>query len=87
LLIKQPVLTVGILASSLGVSFPAANKALQSLIHHRVVRERTGRARDRIYAAEEVLAVLGRPFGDSPNIALEHARRFLASGVGMDGKK
>jgi len=43
----------------------------------RVVRERTGYGRKRIFAIEEIIAVLARPLGEDPEIALEGARRSL----------
>lgn len=76
LLVRQPVLTANTLAASLDVSFPAANKALETWVGAGIVRERSGRARDRVFAAEEVLAILGRRFGDHPDLALDGIRSF-----------
>jgi hypothetical protein len=61
----------------LDVSFQAASNALNSLQRDQIVCERTGQGRNRIFAAEEVIAVLARPFGEDPEIALEGARRTL----------
>ena len=77
IIIRMPIITARILSEELGVSFQAASNALNALESKRVIRERTGHGRNRIFAAEEVIAVLARPFGEEPNIALEGARRRL----------
>ena len=77
IIIRMPIITARILSEELGVSFQAASNALNALESKRVIRERTGHGRNRIFAAEEVIAVLARPFGEEPNIALEGARRTL----------
>jgi Fic family protein len=74
-----PVLTTSLLSKELGVSFQAASTALSNLAKAGIVRERTGYARNRIFAAEEVIAILARPFGEDPEIALEGARHLLGS--------
>ena len=61
----------------LGVSFQAASNALNMLAKQHIVRERTGHGRNRVFAAEEVIAVLARPFAEDPEIALEGARQSL----------
>ena len=66
---------------NLGVSFQAASTALNSLQDKGIVHERTGYGRNRVFAAEEVIAVLARPFGEDPEIALEGARGKL----GLEG--
>ena len=50
---------------------------MNALESKHVIHERTGHGRNRIFAAEEVIAVLARPFGEEPDIALEGARRTL----------
>ena len=52
---------------------------LNALARQHIVRERTGHGRNRIFAAEEVIAVLARPFGEDPAIALEGARQSLGA--------
>ena len=76
-IIRMPVITAKILSEELGVSFQAASNALKALAGKHVIRERTGHGRNRVFAAEEVIAVLARPFGEEPDIALEAARRTL----------
>jgi len=76
-ILRMPIITARILADKLDVSFQAASNALNALEGKHVVRERTGHGRNRIFAAEEVIAVLARPFGEDPEVALEGARRSL----------
>ena len=81
-LMRLPITTARRLSEELGVSFQAASTALKSLEKVGVVRERTGYGRNRIFAAEEVVALLARPFGQDPAIALKGARDVLgASGT------
>jgi Fic family protein len=63
---NYPVITAGRLASLLEVSFPAASNAIGQLQEAGILRERTGYQRNRIFAAEEVLTVINRPFGEPP---------------------
>jgi Fic family protein len=81
-LMRLPIITARQLSKELGVSFQAASTALKSLEKSGVVRERTGYGRNRVFAAEEVVALLSRPFGQDPAIALEGGRDVLgASGT------
>jgi Fic family protein len=61
-----PVLTIGRLATILEVSFPAATQAIEQLVEARILEERTGYARNRVFAAPEALSVINRPFGEAP---------------------
>ena len=70
-------LTIKHLARELDVSFQAASTALKALVEKGIVRERTGQSRYRVFAAEEVISLLARPFGEDPEIALEGARVSL----------
>lgn len=60
------------------MSFQAASTALRALVDRQIVRERTGHGRNRISAAEEVIALLSRPFGQDADVALEGAQQTLA---------
>ena len=77
LLLRMPVLTAKLLADELNVSLPAANEGIKRLEESGVVRDRSGRGRRRIYAAEEVINLLSRPFGADIDVALEGARSML----------
>jgi Fic family protein len=76
-LIRSPIMTARELSTTLDISFQAASTALKSLEKCGVIKERTGFGRNRIFAAEEVLALIGRPFGVRPEKALEKVRRLL----------
>lgn len=76
-LLRAPIMTARGLESELGVSFQAASNALNALATRGVVRERTGHGRNRVFAAEEVISVLARPFGEDPEVGLEGARAAL----------
>jgi Fic family protein len=78
-LVQMPIITVKVLAAELNVSNQAANEAMRRLEEAAVVKERSGRGRGRLFAAEEVISVLGRSFGSDPEIALEGARRTMGT--------
>jgi len=77
LLLGMPVITVSRLAAELGVSVQAASQGLRRLEDAGVVRDRSKRGRNRIYAAEEVISVLARPFGADIDVVLEGALSTL----------
>ena len=69
------------LSTGFEMSFQAASTALKSLDRAGIVRERTGHGWNRVFAAEEVVALLSRPFSQDAEIALEDERQVLrASG-------
>lgn len=55
---QRPVCTAATLVERTGLSLPAVNRTLDALITLGLVRELTGRQRDRIYAYTEYLAIL-----------------------------
>lgn len=57
---KQPIITLAKAMEILGASKPTALKAIDSLQQSGVLREITGKQRDRVYAYERYLAVLNR---------------------------
>ena len=67
----------GEIARRLGISLPAATAGIKRLEESGVVRDRSGRGRRRIYAAEEVINLLSRPFGAEIDVAFEGARSLL----------
>ncbi len=64
-----PLLTVNRLARLLGISFPAASKGIEQLIDAKILLERTGYQRNRIFAAPEALLIVNRPFGEAPLVS------------------
>jgi len=73
----MPLLTIKLLAAELDVSLQAASDGMNRLENAGVVRDRSGHGRGRIYAAEEVINVLARPFGADIDVVLEGARSVL----------
>ena len=61
-----PVLTVSRLAEILDVSFKTASVAVDQLVDARILTERTGYARNRMFAANGALSIINRPFGAEP---------------------
>ena len=54
----QPVVTVKSIQEQLKVTFPAANKAIQVLARENILTETTGRKRNKVYVAQDVLDIL-----------------------------
>ena len=76
-LLANPIFTVKQLQKEFKVSVPAAARAAAQLREAKIVRERTGYGRNRVFAAEEVIELLSRKFGDTPELALERAKELL----------
>ncbi|HEY6335516.1 MAG TPA: Fic family protein [Alphaproteobacteria bacterium] len=62
----HPIVTVNRLVKLLAVSFPAAAQAVEQLSKVGILIERTGYKRNRVFAADEALLIINRPFGDEP---------------------
>jgi Fic family protein len=58
-----PVLTIRRLSRLLDISVPAATTAVEQLIEAGILIERTGYARNRVFAATDALTIIDRPFG------------------------
>lgn len=65
LLIDYPVITLRRLASKIGVSAPQALVAINQLVEAGILVERTGYRRNRVFAAEAVLAIVNRTFSSA----------------------
>jgi len=63
LLFERPVIQTRQLESALGVDFSTAQRYVDRLQGAGIVREVTGRTRNRIYRADEILNVLDKPIG------------------------
>jgi Fic family protein len=63
---SYPVITAKRLAARLDVSVPAALTAIEQLGEAGILVEKTGYARNRVFAAAEVISLLDRPFGALP---------------------
>ena len=66
LLPHYPLIATKRLAGLLDVSMPAAAKGIDTLIEAGILKERTGQARNRVFAAPEALSIINRPFGEFP---------------------
>lgn len=66
LLPHYPVLTIKRLAQLVDVSIRAATTGIEQLMEAGILKERTGYARNRVFAATEALQVINRPFGSDP---------------------
>ena len=60
LLMRSPIIDATTARKALGISAPAARRALERLENLEVVREITGKQRKRIYAYEKYLGILER---------------------------
>lgn len=67
-----PVLTVKRLASLLSITVPAASQAVEQLVENKILNERTGYARNRVFAAPDALSIINRPFGEEPILPGAH---------------
>ncbi|MFK4719440.1 Fic family protein [Bradyrhizobium niftali] len=63
---NYPVVTARRLGDLLDVTPAQINQGIAQLEEAGILHERTGYARNRVYAAPEVLAVINRPFGEEP---------------------
>ncbi|PIP84483.1 MAG: hypothetical protein CO113_08305 [Elusimicrobia bacterium CG_4_9_14_3_um_filter_62_55] len=74
----MPILTIAVLGNELRVTKQAARVALDQLVERGVVRNRGRAGRTQLFAAEELISLLSRPFGSDAEAALEKARAPLA---------
>lgn len=58
LLFTQPIVTVRQVENNLGISYLVALRYVEQLTNHGILREVTGKARNRVWQADEILAVL-----------------------------
>jgi Fic family protein len=58
ILMAQPVIDSPTVQERLGIPAMSANRAIERLVKDRVLKEVTGRYRDRVYEAKEVLLAL-----------------------------
>lgn len=66
LLPHYPVITIKRLSQLADVSIPAATTAIEQLIEAKILKERTGYSRNRVFIAHEALQIINRPFGNDP---------------------
>jgi Fic family protein len=61
-----PVVTAKRLGELLAISAAQTHHAIAQLTQADILRERTGYRRNRVYAANEALTIINRPFGEEP---------------------
>ncbi|MGE4132115.1 MAG: Fic family protein [Bdellovibrionales bacterium] len=76
-LLGMPIVTIKTFQNLLEISQPAAKRAIDQLQSHKILRERTGLSRNRVFAAEEVIEILARPFRSPIEHALNKAWAVL----------
>lgn len=76
-LLYKPIITSKVLQEELGISGPASTQALKQLVDKKVIKHRKFEKRLPLYAAEELIHILSRPFGSEAALALEKARTIL----------
>lgn len=77
LLLTRPIITTAVLAEELGLSKTACVDTVNALIDKNIIKMRKTEKRTRIYAAEELIQILSRPFGADIDIAIEKAHILL----------
>ena len=80
LLQRMPIVTIAVLVNELGVTKEAARVALEQLVKRGVVRNRGRAGRTQLFAAEELISLLSRPFGSDAEAALAQGRALLRAG-------
>jgi Fic family protein len=77
LLLHYPILTSAILQKELEISGPASTNAINLLVERKIIRHRQFENRRPIYAAEELIQILARPFGSDIDLSLEKGRMLM----------
>jgi len=67
-LIERPILSIRQLEAAMGVPYRTAQRYIEKLELLGILREMTGRARNRLYQADEVLSALEAPTGSQADI-------------------
>lgn len=78
ILLHYPIISSSILKEQLQISAPASTHAINQLVEKKIIRHREFENRKPIYAAEELIHILSRPFGGDIDLALEKARAKFA---------
>lgn len=77
-LLYRPIISASILQKELDISKPASTNAIKQLVEKKIIRHREFENRKPIYAAEELIQILSRPFGSDIELALEVAQNLLS---------
>ena len=74
---RMPIVTNALLVKELGVTKEAARVALNELVERAVVRNRGRSGRAPLFAAEELISLLSRPFGTDAEASIMKGRALL----------
>jgi Fic family protein len=74
---RQPIVTIALLQGELKLTNEAARLALDQLIGRGIAHNRGRFGRELVFAAEEIIALLSRPFGSDVAQALKEGQRAL----------
>jgi Fic family protein len=77
LLLTMPIISTAVLEKELGLSKTASVDTVNALVEKKIIKLRKTQMRTRIYAAEELIQILSRPFGEDLDIAVEKAHMLL----------
>jgi Fic family protein len=77
LLLEKPIISTSVLEKELGISKTASVNTINALVDKKIIQHRRTENRIRIYAAEELIQILSRPFGEDIDIAIEKAHLLL----------
>jgi len=77
ILLQYPIISSSILKEKLQISGPASTNAINQLVEKKIIRHREFENRKPIYAAEELIHILSRPFGSDIDLALLKARKLM----------
>lgn len=76
---RMPIATIAMLVEELGVTKQAARIALEQLVERGVVHNRGRAGRTQLFAAEEMISLLSRPFGSDAEDSLKKGRSLLGA--------
>jgi Fic family protein len=82
-LLRKPIMTSATLMEELKLSKQVVSTAIGQLVDRHIIRSRGRVGRTHVYAAEELIALLSRKFGDDAEAALESGYQAI---VGKEGK-
>jgi Fic family protein len=77
ILLQYPIISSSMLKEKLQISGPASTNAINQLVERKIIRHREFENRKPIYAAEELIHILSRPFGSDIDLALEKAQELM----------
>lgn len=77
ILLQYPIITSSLLREKLDISGPASTNAINQLVEKKIIRHREFDNRKPVYAAEELIHILSRPFGSDIALAIDKAKALM----------